>query len=207
MKFKLFFFLAFNIANLVYAESNDTISAKNNSQSIQDFVESTKRSVDLDPVKVELKREKNWIDNFSAFLTPLIALITIYIAGKQYLTQRYRVRLDLFEKRMKIIEDVRIILTDIDKNYSGDSEKVNLELFRIAYRHSKYLFSNDIQNYLTQLDQKIGELEEKEQQLKTADKSNKHTLETEKDDIIVWLREKRSTHEINFEEFMTLNKI
>lgn len=157
-------------------------------------------------VDLDTEDEKDWTDYFSAILTPIVAVLAIWIAYRQYDTQQYQVRLDLFERRIKIIEDVRTVLTDIDKHYSGDPKNVNLELFRVAYRHSMYLFSTDIQTYLKGIDSRIGSLEGIELELKK-ESSDKETLNKQKDVIIVWLREQRPGHEKKFEKFMTLNKI
>ena len=134
-----------------------------------------------------------------------MALLALWIGYRQYDTQQYQVRLDLFERRIRIIEDVRTVLTDIDKHYTGDFEKVNLELFRVAYRHSMYLFSKDIVTYLKGIDSKIVSLEKVEAELKKNNSDNGKLKE--KDDIIKWLREQRVNHEKKFEKFMTLNKI
>jgi hypothetical protein len=187
----------------------DSIPQKNDS--IQVYENKKQISQADKPIRVSLENnnDKNWNDYLSAILAPLVALLAIWIAYRQYKTQRYQVRLDLFERRMKIIEDVRMILTDIDKHYSGDGEKNNLELFRAAYRHSKYLFSSDIQQYLKTIDNRVGELEGIELKLKatTINPTDENNLKKSKEEAIVWLRSQRVDHESRFAEFMTLNKI
>ena len=44
---------------------------------------------------------------FSAFLTPLIAIIVAYIAYRQHLTARAKLNLDLFEKRLAVYNQAR----------------------------------------------------------------------------------------------------
>lgn len=158
------------------------------------------------PVALTTQSEKDWTDYLSAVLTPIVAILAIWIAYRQHKTQQYQVRLDLFERRIKIIEDVRRVLTDIDKYYSGEPQKIDLEVFRIAYRHSMYLFNSEVQNYLKGIDSKIGSLERIELDVKR-EGSDQETHKKEKEAIIEWLRKQRPGHERKFERFMTLNKI
>lgn len=153
------------------------------------------------------QNDKDWTDYFTAILTSLVTIIALWIGYRQYKTQRYQVRLDLFERRLKIIENVRQTLTEIDKHDSGDGEKINLELFRASYRQSIYLFSNDIHQYLASIDSKIGELEGIENELKKNVSAAQDELNKKKKEAIVWLRVQRVDHESKFTEFMTLNKI
>lgn len=160
-------------------------------------------------ISLEKGDNKTLIDYSVAFLTPVVALLAVLIALRQSQTQRYQVKLDLFERRIEIIENVRHVLTEIDKHFSGDSEKIDLELFRVAYRHSRYLFSKDIQDYLKSIDSYIGSLEDIELKLKDQAISGeeKRDLEAQKEENIIWLRAQRVDHESKFTRFMTLNKI
>jgi hypothetical protein len=187
----------------------DSIPQKNDSIEKYEDNKQVSQEGKLIRVSPENRNDKKWTDYFSAILTPLVALLAIWIAFRQYQTQRYQVRLDLFERRMKIIEDVRTTLTEIDKHYSGDGEKINLELFRAAYRHSRYLFSKEIQHYLKTIDNRIGELEGIELKLKdqTINSTQQNDLKQLKEKAIVWLRTQRIDHESKFSKFMTLNKI
>lgn len=190
------------------AMTSDSASVKN----VRDTLDvRIAKPIEFDPgqsirVDLETEDEKDWTDYFSAILTPIVAVLAIWIAYRQYDTQQYQVRLDLFERRIKIIEDVRTVLTDIDKHYSGAPQNVNLELFRVAYRHSMYLFSKDIQTYLKGIDSKIDSLEGVELELKM-ESFDKENLNKKKGEIIKWLRDQRPGHEKKFEKFMTLNKI
>ena len=60
----------------------------------------------------------------SAFLTPLIALLALWIAYQQFRVQKYRTRFDLFERRMKIYESVRETLVIVFRD--GSVEKADL---------------------------------------------------------------------------------
>ena len=199
--FNLFIFLTIALSLIGQTKSIDTVLKTN-----QVIKSDTLQNENFGQVAPD-KNDKDLTDYLSAILTPLVAVLAIWIAFRQYRTQRYQVRLDLFERRLKIIENVRETLTEIDKHYSGDGEKINLELFRAAYRHSKYLFSSDIQQYLKTIDSKIGELEGIENELKKNDMAVKQELDQKKEVAIVWLREQRIEHENKFSKFMTLNKI
>ncbi len=49
-----------------------------------------------------LVRLQALIDVFSALLTPVIAAIAVYVAYQQWQTNRRRLQLDLYDRRLRI---------------------------------------------------------------------------------------------------------
>ena len=70
---------------------------------------------------------KDWIDTLSAFLAPLIAMITVYIAYQQWRTAEAQRRQDLFELRYKYLyQEIRDILYKMmDLNLKNQNDKAN----------------------------------------------------------------------------------
>ena len=68
---------------------------------------------------------ENSLNILTGFLTPVIAIIAIWIAIMQMRTHRYKVRIDLFEKRMKIFETIRESLGVILRDGSPEEIIVN----------------------------------------------------------------------------------
>ncbi len=56
---------------------------------------------------------KELIEIFSGLLTPTIAIIAVYIAYQQLKTNRYRVRLNLYDKRFKVFRGLMDLLAHI----------------------------------------------------------------------------------------------
>lgn len=49
----------------------------------------------------------NWLIVLSGLLTPVVALLGLYIALRQWFTARSKLKLDLFDRRLVIYEAVR----------------------------------------------------------------------------------------------------
>ena len=56
---------------------------------------------------------KDWVDILSALLTPTIVLLGGYIAWQQSRTNRNRLKLELFDKRYKVYENIRKFIASI----------------------------------------------------------------------------------------------
>ncbi|MBP7102435.1 MAG: hypothetical protein KBA86_04225 [Bacteroidales bacterium] len=93
------------------------------------------------------------IQFINAMLTPLIAIITVYIACQQFLTNKKnskfqneinkdKLKLDLFEKRYKIFEETHKILIEIIEK--GGIEINNIQTFSDKTKSASFLFNNDI---------------------------------------------------------------
>jgi len=54
-----------------------------------------------------------WIYVFNALLTPVIAGVVAYIAYQQHKTNRDRLRLDLYDRRLKVFEGLMVLLSII----------------------------------------------------------------------------------------------
>lgn len=69
----------------------------------------------------------NWkltVEVLSALLTPVTAGIATYIAWQQWNTNKLKVRLDRYDRRLKIYEETRAVLALVAK-------KTNIELDEI----------------------------------------------------------------------------
>lgn len=89
-------------------------------------------------------------------LTILIAIIALYVAYQQWRTNRYKVKMDLFEKRIQVYEVIRQSLIDMLKHV--DISKTNHEELKKAVRYSKFLFDDTIKDFIQDLDDKYWEI-------------------------------------------------
>ncbi len=82
-------------------------------------------------------------------LTPLIALIALLIAYRQWRTSQNKLRLDLFEKRLKVYEATFNLISTIAG--SGEvPENVDLE-YRGGIKSTEWLFDESIMEYLKEI--------------------------------------------------------
>jgi hypothetical protein len=88
----------------------------------------------------------DWVDIFSALLTPTIAVFGSLIAIQQWLTNRRRLKYELFDRRFKVYDTAKSFLNQFYANRHPTDEE--LYRFRLNTRESHFLFDEDIANYL-----------------------------------------------------------
>jgi|SRR2546423_7266550 len=79
-------------------------------------------------------------------LTPLIAVVTAYIAWQQWKTNQQKLVLDRYDRRLKVYEEVRRILSIITRDANVSVEE--LLRFRTAVSEADFLFGSEIPEYI-----------------------------------------------------------
>jgi hypothetical protein len=168
-------------------------------------------------ILINNKESKHWLDYLSAILVPLtIGFLAFWVGRKQNeilksqnKIQEYEIRFALLERRMKIYEDVRKTLNEIDKHFSV--LKVDTKSFFESKRHSKFLFNTEVQEYIEDIDFRIIRLQQIEPKIEGTDELSPgetlDDLKSKKTEMINWLKNQQPTFENKFLEFMKLNKI
>lgn len=93
-----------------------------------------------------------FVQVLSALLTPTIAIVGTIIAYQQWRTNNLKLKLDLYDRRLKVYEEVRVLLSRIlqkaDINYD--------ELFKFFRNCSEadFLFGPEIPKYIEELYQR-----------------------------------------------------
>ena len=148
----------------------------------------------------------------SALLTPLIALIALWIAYQQMKSNRDKVRLDLFEKRMKIFLIVRESLGTILAD--GSSKNINWKDFHFAIEQSKFILSKELQEFLTEIETKTRQIRAQEVLLfgvndrgglPVGERRNK--ICKENSEFLKWLTDQMEPLQNRFAKFMKMNRI
>lgn len=82
-------------------------------------------------------------------LTPVIGMITTYIAWQQWKTNQSKLKLDRYERRLQIYKEiVRFISIGIqDTNY----DRNELMTFRAKVSEADFLFGEEVSQYIDQL--------------------------------------------------------
>jgi hypothetical protein len=86
---------------------------------------------------------------FSAFLTPVIAMIVAYIAWQQWRTNRQKLILDRYDRRLRIYEEVRKILSIIMRDATASAE--DLLRFRTSVSEADFLFGPEVMQYIDEI--------------------------------------------------------
>ena len=85
---------------------------------------------------------QNILNILSGLLTLVIAIIATWIAIMQLRAHRYKVKIDLFERRMRIFEIISEILGEMLRE--GSALKINWKEFYSAVQQSKFLLNENL---------------------------------------------------------------
>ncbi|QCO54482.1 hypothetical protein EOK75_00770 [Pseudorhodobacter turbinis] len=90
-----------------------------------------------------------WVEVFSALLTPTLACLGLYIAYQQWSVNRANLREKLFERRFSILRETEAFFSEFmrDLNVSEDG----IRKFSDTCQRSRFLFGKEIQNYLLEV--------------------------------------------------------
>jgi hypothetical protein len=86
---------------------------------------------------------------FKGFLTPLIAIVAVFIAFQQWKTNQQKLNLDLYDRRMRIYEEVKKILFIIEKDATASKE--DLWRFYSSVSDADFLFEAEISKYINEI--------------------------------------------------------
>ena len=115
-----------------------------------------------------------YVQYLMALSTPLIALMVAMIALAQWRTAHQRMVLDLFERRMKLIDEVsRIAATVL---IEGTLNHDDIDGFLRATRGDKFLFGPEVSTYLQQTYKDLINLQLCETQLPNAQGKERDTI-------------------------------
>ena len=87
-----------------------------------------------------------------ALLTPVIAIVATYIAWQQWKTNQLKLHLDRYDRRLKVYEEVRQILSIIGRDAKASYD--DLLKFKRAVSEADFLFGPDIPAYIEEIYQR-----------------------------------------------------
>jgi hypothetical protein len=89
------------------------------------------------------------IQILQALLTPAIGLFAAFIAWQQWKTNKQKLRLDKYERRMRVYEEVKKILSIVLRDAGGTTD--DLLRFRTSVSDADFLFGPEVPKYLDQI--------------------------------------------------------
>ena len=140
----------------------------------------------------------------SGLLTPLIAIITAYIAYRQYKNDNERLKHDLYEKRYAMYSNLMETIASILQEANVDMN--TLITFKKSTREAIFLFDDDISSYLDEV-YKNGAL------LRTVNKSlasnlpvgEQRTQFADRDhELMVWFSNQFDVAKVKFSKYLSL---
>ena len=97
------------------------------------------------------------IDVFSSLLTPVIAAMAVYIAYQQWQTNRRKLKLDLYERRLRVYQAVTRFIGKVVKDVSPDFQDFS-EFWRNT-AEADFLFGSDVRDYIRELATRAANLQ------------------------------------------------
>ncbi|MEM5406200.1 hypothetical protein [Paraburkholderia unamae] len=148
--------------------------------------------------------QPHWTAYLSALMVPLIAVLGVAIAYRQWRTAQNKLKLDLFEKRFSVYDAARRMLASVMT--SGKVRDEELFKFMVATREAKWLLSNDVARYLDEvLRRRMLELQTLDSELEGLavgpDRSANVKKQTE---IKNWLASQIETLDGKFDQYLRL---
>ena len=144
-----------------------------------------------------------WVQTLSALLVPVIALAVGVIAYLQWRTNKNRLKLELFDRRVKYYEAAIQFIGDTMANNAVSDES------RMKFIHARYgsafLLNDDVTEYLKELSKKgdaVSELSSKEKDLPSGDDKTR-TIE-ERYEAVNWIVGQREILQRKFEPFLKI---
>jgi hypothetical protein len=89
-------------------------------------------------------------------LVPIIACITVYIAYQQLRTNQHKTKLDLFNRRFKVHEETKKILSLIIRDLNPNDN--DLRDFNAATSEADFLFEPEVREYINKIFQHAASL-------------------------------------------------
>ena len=137
---------------------------------------------------------KDWIEVLQGLLTPVIAVITVYIAYMQHKLDKRKHIHDLFELRREIYNKIVGFIAEVLRK-SVKGERID-EFYRET-KYANFIFDKNINDYVDDVYSKANELEKIDNHLKRdIEEKQREMLEEKRQNIRDWfqkqLREKYS---------------
>jgi hypothetical protein len=139
-------------------------------------------------------------------LTPLIGVVTVYIAYQQWRTNQQKLKLDCYDRRLKVYEELKsIIVASLNRKTTND----DIIKYNRAVAESDFLFDTDITEYLKEVSKhciNIRQYNEEYHEV-TINHSDKYNPQEAADGIYAestWLLEQHKNLKTKFERYLKI---
>ena len=149
--------------------------------------------------------EPHWTAYISALLVPLVELFASYIAYQQWRTAQNKLKLELFEKRLKIYNSATTFISSLMT--SGKATNKELHELIVGTKEAKWLLSPEVAKYLDEeLYSKGVDLQCLSSELEGEPASDRRTKNIhEQRDIKLWLNAQYKALDKKFSRYLQLS--
>lgn len=130
----------------------------------------------MEPISIQIINDQSIFDILQSLLVPIIAIVTTFIAYKQWRIEKTKSTHNLFEKRFKVFQNFNNYISHINQTGNCSMEQYNIFISQTA--ESEFIFGDDIATIKKDLNEKGMKLwaineELKSDQLSSAEKRKK----------------------------------
>ena len=143
----------------------------------------------------------------AGFLTPMIGVIAAYVAWQQWKTSHQKLMLDLYDRRLRIYEEVVKVLAIITRD--ADISYESLAIFRSSVAEADFIFGPEIVAFIDEIYSRGVRLHSAREQyddnlkINRPDYDHKKTVD-EKHDQLAWLVAQLETVKERFGKYMAI---
>ncbi len=143
-------------------------------------------------------------------IAPVVAVIAVYVAIRQWLTNKHRVKLDLFDRRFRVFLEVRKVLSSVLPEAKASKE--DFLKFRTGVAESYFVFGPEIENYLDDIYLHGIKLATADYmyRLPKEERAGDHDSKKVADDInthLTWLMEQLPVAKQKFKKYLDVSKL
>jgi hypothetical protein len=139
-------------------------------------------------------------------LSSVTALVAIWIAYHQLATARYRLNLDLYEKRYRVFEATRLLAGAAIR--SGAVSEEELAAFSVSIAESKFLFDSDVCEHLDEFSRNAVALHEKTVLLRDTTQTSESLEHIRRQgDLVKWFFSQLDTSPRVFGPYLDFRKV
>jgi len=149
------------------------------------------------------------IEISKGLLTPLIAVIATYIAWQQWKTNQQKLKLEKYDRRLHVYEEVKKILSIILRDANASTDE--LLRFRTSVSEADFLFRSEIIEYIDEIYKRGLKLRRWNQKYRDCtqaklkdDDHNKIVEEIDKE--LTWLTEQFDPAKEKFRKYLDLSE-
>ncbi|MEH6812921.1 MAG: hypothetical protein V7677_10375 [Motiliproteus sp.] len=136
--------------------------------------------------------------------TFVLAGLGAYIAYRQYEVSKHKVRMELFDRRFKVFDAARVLISHVVVEVKVESKHINV--FKLDTIDSPFLFGGDVQCYLKELLEKSVELRMHQLKLNSMlSPEERSSLHDKEHEVLLWFTEQIENLRNPFMPYMNLS--
>jgi len=138
-------------------------------------------------------------------LTPIIAILAAWIAFQQHKTNRYKLRLDLYDKRFNVFHKLISFVSSAVQQGNVTDEQLNEFLRSTAY--ANFLFDKDIETYIDEMYHKGVDLHYMEKSIKELSGNKQKEILDKREIVFNWFVKQFTESRKKFGRYLNFHRI